>query len=317
MATVPTGILAITCVSHTPMIAVMHTTHSRGAPMSEVICFHLITEPNGYLSNWYHSRFVLDGNQYCCAEQYLMHAKALTFGDSDRAEQVMRMNDPAQMQAIGRAVEGYDEDVWAGMRQVVAFRALKAKYSQNVILRERLLATGDAVLAECAIKDRTWGIGLGMHAPARLCPSKWPGRNLLGYTLMMVRDQLREEFAGAERKMPLLHAFAKRLKYAAKQASEKGVIYSISAEEMKSLGLEMDGGESFIETCGIQPGDLRALELKYEQIDDPLVLGNAIFSEWRYYSHWANYAMSEDNVRWFELAAKRLGEITREEAGNQ
>ena len=42
--------------------------------MDNVVCFHLITEPNGYLSNWYHSPFELDGEHYCCVEQYLMHA---------------------------------------------------------------------------------------------------------------------------------------------------------------------------------------------------------------------------------------------------
>ncbi len=49
-------------------------------------------------------------------------------------------------------------------------------------------ATKTAILAECAIKDRIWGIGMSMQNPNRFDRTKWQGKNLLGYTLMMVRD---------------------------------------------------------------------------------------------------------------------------------
>lgn len=54
-----------------------------------------------------------------------------------------------------------------------------------------LLATGDDLLAECAVKDRIWSIGLSMRDPNRLDRSKWNGQNLLGYALMMVREKLK------------------------------------------------------------------------------------------------------------------------------
>ena len=46
-------------------------------------------------------------------------------------------------------------------------------------------------MAECAVRDRIWGIGLAMHDPERLNVAQWKGQNLLGYTLMLVRDKLR------------------------------------------------------------------------------------------------------------------------------
>lgn len=47
------------------------------------------------------------------------------------------------------------------------------------------------MLAECAVKDCIWGIGLSMNDPHRKDPERWKGKNLLGYALMMVRDKLR------------------------------------------------------------------------------------------------------------------------------
>ena len=72
------------------------------------------------------------------------------------------------------------------------YNGLLAKFSQSEDLRNRLAATGKSILAECAVKDRVWGIGLSMRDPDRSDPSKWKGQNLLGYALMMVRNKLSE-----------------------------------------------------------------------------------------------------------------------------
>ena len=76
------------------------------------------------------------------------------------------------------------------MRQVIVYEGLVAKFSQNEELKKRLLETGNDILAECAVKDRIWGIGLSMTDSDRQDMSKWKGSNLLGYALMMVRNTL-------------------------------------------------------------------------------------------------------------------------------
>ena len=63
--------------------------------------------------------------------------------------------------------------------------------NQNPDLKERLLSTGDAILAEASPKDRIWGIGLDAKTASGMEPNAWPGMNLLGKALM----ELREEFA--------------------------------------------------------------------------------------------------------------------------
>ena len=96
-----------------------------------------------------------------------------------------------RIKELGRLVSGYDDNYWNGIRQIVVYEGLYAKFSQNEELKRLLQATGRAVLAECAVKDRIWGIGLSMDDPDRLDRRKWKGQNLLGYALMMVREKLR------------------------------------------------------------------------------------------------------------------------------
>ncbi len=88
-----------------------------------------------------------------------------------------------------RGVKDYNDSIWNGMRQIVVYEGLIAKFSQNADLRRELLATGSSLLAECAVKDTIWGIGLSMTDPGRLNPWKWKWQNLLGYTLMKAREK--------------------------------------------------------------------------------------------------------------------------------
>lgn len=158
--------------------------------MTDIICFHNPDEENGYLSNWYPSRFVVVDVEFSSMEQYMMYRKACCFNDSETAARILRTSDVAEIKRLGRLVAGYDDHVWNGVRQIEVYEGLLAKFSQNAELGAQLVATGNAILAECAVKDRIWGIGLSMHDPARLDPAQWRGQNLLGYALMLTRKKL-------------------------------------------------------------------------------------------------------------------------------
>lgn len=120
----------------------------------------------------------------------MMYKKAVCFKDKDTADKILEVDDVAYIKKLGRLVSNYNESYWNGIRQIVVFEGLLAKFSQNENLKEHLKATGNSILAECAVKDRIWGIGLSMKDPDRFEVSKWTGQNLLGYALMMVREQL-------------------------------------------------------------------------------------------------------------------------------
>lgn len=155
-----------------------------------VICFHNPDEENGYLSNWYASDFLYHGVKFLSMEQYMMYQKALYFHDKVIASQILATNDVARIKSLGRSVANYNESDWNGVRQIVVYEGLLAKFRQNEDLKTKLKETGESLLAECAVKDCIWGIGLSMKDPDRLEQSKWRGQNLLGYTLMMVRSML-------------------------------------------------------------------------------------------------------------------------------
>ncbi len=155
-----------------------------------IVCFHNPDEENGYLSNWYLSDFTVDDIKFSSIEQYMMYRKATCFHDDKIAAQILETNDVAKIKALGRLVSGYDDHYWNGVRQVVVYEGLVAKFTQNPQLLQLLKNTKDDILAECAVKDRIWGIGLSMTDSDRLNRAKWKGQNLLGYALMMVRDKI-------------------------------------------------------------------------------------------------------------------------------
>lgn len=156
----------------------------------KVICFHNPDEENGFLSNWYLSNFSVGGTDFTSMEQFMMYQKAVCFHDNVIAEQILATQDVAHIKELGRLVSGYNESIWNGIRQIIVYEVLLAKFSQNDSLRKKLKDTQDAILAECAVKDCIWGIGRSMNDPQRMNLEQWKGQNLLGYTLMMVRDKV-------------------------------------------------------------------------------------------------------------------------------
>lgn len=161
--------------------------------LRNIIGFHKPDESNGYLSNWYLANFIVDGIEYSSMEQYMMHQKALMFIDNNIAEQIMNTTNVGKIKALGRSILNYNDTMWNGVRQVIVYKGLLEKFRQNSKLREQLLSTGNDILAECAVQDVIWGIGLSMSDSKRYEMESWRGQNLLGFSLMLVRDNLKNE----------------------------------------------------------------------------------------------------------------------------
>lgn len=63
---------------------------------------------------------------------------------------------------------------------------------QNERIREKLLATGEMLLAKASEYDTFWTTGLNIDDNDNADPKKWRGENALGRILMEVRDKIRE-----------------------------------------------------------------------------------------------------------------------------
>ena len=161
--------------------------------MRKTVCVHNPDEINGYLSNWYLSDFEINGIIYSSMEQYMMHQKASLFKDDEIAKQIMDTSDVGKIKALGRSVRNYNDTVWSGLRQIIVFQGLLEKFRQSDELKNKLLATQQDILAECAVQDRIWGIGLSMKDDRRFNMDEWQGQNLLGFSLMYVRSVLEKE----------------------------------------------------------------------------------------------------------------------------
>jgi hypothetical protein len=159
-------------------------------PVGETIVgFWRPNQPNGQLSQWWTEKFVVDGITFNCAEQYMMHQKALLFGDNETANKILLALTPTTHRNLGRIVKGFDSAVWDLHKRAIVKRGSLAKYSQSEPLKAFLLSTHPHVLVECSAYDRIWGVGSANIRDS----STWHGQNLLGSILMEVRAELLEE----------------------------------------------------------------------------------------------------------------------------
>lgn len=143
-------------------------------------------------SNWHQGLLEIRSRRYTCVEQYMMHQKAMMFGDFDAAKRIMASADPAVHKSEGRGVRGFNEQAWTTAAPAFIREALLMKFTQSKTAYDALMATGPALLVEASPYDKIWGAGLGMD-DARLTtvhPRDWPGQNKLGNLLSSLKVSL-------------------------------------------------------------------------------------------------------------------------------
>ena len=63
-------------------------------------------------SQWHPAHFVVDDVTYNCAEQYMMHQKAVLFRDVAIAAEILKSSVPKEHKALGRKVSNFDPKTW-------------------------------------------------------------------------------------------------------------------------------------------------------------------------------------------------------------
>ena len=127
------------------------------------------------------------------SEKAIMLCKAAVMGDYASYDRIAGSRTPKQAKALGRCVEPWDEEVWQSVVCEVALAAVGQKFAALPQHAQTLLKTGDRLIAEMTRNDCNWGTGLDVgHADASR-PGSWPGTNILGWALMVTREQLKKD----------------------------------------------------------------------------------------------------------------------------
>ena len=137
---------------------------------SNIICFSKPDGTFGFMSNDYPSVFSLHGEDFSTVSNYLEFRKVQIIGNNLSPD-------------LGGSL-------WEGQRQLIAYQAIMAKFTQNRRIKADLLDTGTSVIAACLQQDTVWGNGLAIDDSNTEDINRWHGLNLLGFTLMHVRNVL-------------------------------------------------------------------------------------------------------------------------------
>ena len=141
-------------------------------------------------SNFYPAQFVYKGYNFPTSEHALMASKAMVFWDTVRFQMIVKSDTPSSAKQYGRKVEGYTDSIWAACRYQIMTDILIEKFTQNDLMCEYLLSTGEEILVETSPYDKVWGIGMGQENRAWVDQKLWKGQNLLGFALMDTRRAL-------------------------------------------------------------------------------------------------------------------------------
>ena len=63
-------------------------------------------------SQWYPLGFTVDDIAYATAEHWMMAEKARLFRDIEACDAILETNIPGKAKALGRAVRGFEQQVW-------------------------------------------------------------------------------------------------------------------------------------------------------------------------------------------------------------
>jgi ribA/ribD-fused uncharacterized protein len=96
-----------------PVSATISQHNQQSTPANTApVYFWKPNQGHGYLSQWYWSPFIYNGDTYHTAEMWMMIQKARLFGDEKVAQRMLATQDPKTHKALGREVKGFDEKTW-------------------------------------------------------------------------------------------------------------------------------------------------------------------------------------------------------------
>ena len=140
-------------------------------------------------SNFHLSPFIINGQSFHSSEQWVQYQKALTFGDSYMANQILQSDTALECKRLSHNINGVDNDKWKSVGYELCFDGIHEKFLQNPPFLAMLKTTTPKILAE-ATTDRLWGTGIQLWDTCALDTEKWSGTGWLLRMLITIRDEL-------------------------------------------------------------------------------------------------------------------------------
>lgn len=141
------------------------------------IYFYKTNEKYGCFSNFAHYGFELDGKWWMTSEHYFQAQK---FYGTEYVEIIRLLDNPMKAAKMGRNRNLPLREDWEEVKDDVMRKAVYAKFSQNIELKNILLDTDSEYIVENTSNDYYWG-----------CGTNGSGKNMLGIILMEIRDKLK------------------------------------------------------------------------------------------------------------------------------
>jgi N-glycosidase YbiA len=142
------------------------------------IKFYKTNETYGFLNNFKKARMFVYHQWWNNVEAPYQAQKT---NNSEEYMAIWAAKTPREARDLGQKVTLRPD--WDEIKQAVMFECCMAKFLQHSDLRAKLMATGEEELVEDSPIDYYWG-----------CGKNGTGQNMLGKTLMRVREELKGEF---------------------------------------------------------------------------------------------------------------------------
>ncbi len=130
-----------------------------------------------FLSNFYKRAFYHRGLRWETSEHFFQAHKTK---DYDEFDKILIADTPSKAKRLGRKCSLRSD--WDDVKDDIMYMAVLCKFSQNPILKRKLLETGERYL----IEGNTWHDNYWGNCTCDKCNTY--GRNKLGLILMKVRD---------------------------------------------------------------------------------------------------------------------------------
>ena len=143
-----------------------------------IIYFYTQNQEWAEFSNFAPFGIEMNGLWWSTVEHYY---QAMKFEDEAYSDKIRKSKTPKEAIGLGKNRNIRIKDNWDEIRNNIMFEAVLKKFQTHLKLKDLLLSTGDAEIAENSPYDYYWGIG-----------ADGSGQNMLGKILMEVREKLKE-----------------------------------------------------------------------------------------------------------------------------